>query len=278
MPPQQAVPPQAPPPPPPDAPQGPPPEQPGKGSRFKELISDPLSIVLIVVIVVALALAGLVGGELYARNRADTVVAGAVACVVQDEAKASFGVMPPFLVQHMSGHYTNITVETAGNQVRDAKGMKVTLHINDVRLEDTATSSGSIGSMVVDVDWSTDGIYQTISDAVPIIGAFVRGVSTNPSAGTVELKGVLGSITAKPTVVNGAISLQVVELTGLGFSLPRETVQPMLDVFTAKLTSDYPVGIKADSIEVTDSGVKSRLSSSNAEIPKGQQDPCFANL
>jgi hypothetical protein len=178
----------------------------------------------------------------------------------------------------MSGHYTNITVETAGNQVRDAKGMKVTLHINDVRLEDTATSSGSIGSMVVDVDWSTDGIYQTISDAVPIIGAFVRGVSTNPSAGTVELKGVLGSITAKPTVVNGAISLQVVELTGLGFSLPRETVQPMLDVFTAKLTSDYPVGIKADSIEVTDSGVKSRLSSSNAEIPKGQQDPCFANL
>ncbi|MGV0850523.1 LmeA family phospholipid-binding protein [Mycolicibacterium phlei] len=274
-PPAQATPPQMPPqmpPPPQDPPAG------AKGSKVKDLLRDPLSIVLIFVIVIALALAGLVGGELYARNRADTVVAGAVACVVQDEASASFGVMPPFLVQHMTGHYTNIHVETAGNQIRDAKGMKVNLQIDDVRLTDTATSSGTIGSLVANVEWSTDGIYQTITDSVPIIGAFVRGVSTNPSAGTVELEGVLGSITAKPTVVNGAISLQVLELTGLGFTLPRETVQPMLDAFTAKLTSDYPMGIKADSVEVTDSGVTSRFSTRNADIPKGQQDPCFANL
>ena len=37
----------------------------------------------------------------------------------------SFGVVPPFLWQHFNKHYTNISVETAGNQVRDAKGMKV---------------------------------------------------------------------------------------------------------------------------------------------------------
>lgn len=275
-PPQGQVPPtqQAPPPPGPQSPQ----ETPSSGSRIKNLLRDPLSIVLIVVIVVALVLAGVLAGELYARNRANTVVATVTSCVVQDEASASFGVMPPFLIQHMSGHYTNIHIETAGNQIRDAKGMKVELSIQDVRLEDTATSSGSVGSLVADINWSSEGIRQTISDSIPLIGAFVNGVTTNPSDGTIELEGALGAIKAKPMVADGGVALQVIELTGLGFTLPRETVQPALDAFTSQLTTNYPMGIKADSVEVTDDGVVSRFSTRNAEIPKGQQDPCFVGL
>lgn len=68
----------------------------------------------------------------------------------------------------------------------------------------------------------------------------------------------------------------MVELTGLGFTLPRETVQPALDAFLGQLTKNYPMGIKADSVKVTDSGVESQFSTTNADIPKGQQDPCFA--
>ena len=247
-------------------------------AKIKNFFRDPLSIVLVVVIVVALALAGLIGGELYARNRADTVVAGVVECVVQDEASASFGVMPPFLIQHMSGHYTNIRIETAGNQIREAKGMKVNLSINDVRLEDTATSSGSVGSLVANINWSAEGIRQTIQDSIPLVGAFVTGVTTDPSAGTIELEGALGSITAKPAVADNGIALQVTELTGLGFTLPRETVQPALDAFTSQLTQNYPMGIRADSVQVTDSGVVSQFSTQNAEIPKDRDDPCFAGL
>ena len=247
-------------------------------AKLKRIFSDPVSVVLVVVIVLALVFACLLGGELYARNRADTIVAGTVECVVQDDATASFGVMPPFLLQHMSGHYTNIRIETAGNQVRDAKGMKVNLDINDVRLEDTPTSSGSIGSLVANISWSTEGIKQTIQGAIPLVGSFVTGVTTNASDGTIELEGALGSITAKPEVVNGGLSLQVQRVTGLGFTLPREAVQPALDAFTSELTQDYPMDIKADSVEVTDSGVISQFSTRNASIPKGQQDPCFAGL
>lgn len=185
-------------------------------AKLKRIFSDPVSVVLVVVIVLALVFACLLGGELYARNRADTIVAGTVECVVQDDATASFGVMPPFLLQHMSGHYTNIRIETAGNQVRDAKGMKVNLDINDVRLEDTPTSSGSIGSLVANISWSTEGIKQTIQGAIPLVGSFVTGVTTNASDGTIELEGALGSITAKPEVVNGGLSLQVQRVTGLG--------------------------------------------------------------
>ncbi|KUI10101.1 hypothetical protein AU190_24170 [Mycolicibacterium acapulense] len=292
-PPQGQVPPpqqdQAPPPPQGPPPQGPPPgpqgpNEPGQGepprseSKLRSLLRDPLSIVLVVVIVLALVLAGVLAGELYARKRANDVVAGVTSCVVQDEASASFGVMPPFLIQHMSGHYTNIHIETAGNQIRDAKGMKVELTIEDVRLEDTATSGGTVGSLVADINWSSEGIRQTISDSIPLIGAFVSGVTTNPSDDTIELEGALGSIRARPTVAEGGISLQVIELTGLGFTLPREAVQPALDAFTAELTKNYPMNIKADSVEVTDDGVVSRFSTRNADIPKGQQDPCFAEL
>lgn len=281
------------PPPPPQFPQNPPPGYPAPppgpqapgpepdssvGAKIKNLFRDPLSIVLVVVIVVALVIAGVIAGELYGRHRADSVVAKAVECVVQDSADVSFGAWPPFLMQHVSGHYTNIHIETAGNQIRDARGMKVNIDINDVRLEDTANSSGSIGSLVADIDWTADGIKQTIQNAIPLVGSFVTGVKTNASAGTIELDGALGSITAKPAVVDNGISLQVTELTGLGFMLPREAVQPALDAFTNTLTKNYPLGIKADSVSVTDNGVVSKFSTQNASMPKEQQDPCFAGL
>jgi LmeA-like phospholipid-binding len=284
---------QAPPVPPPQFPQGPPPGHAGgpppppaalpqKDSsllvKIKKLFRDPLSIVLIVVIVLALVLAGLLAGELYARKRADSVVSRVVSCIVEDEASASFDPVPPFLLQHMSGHYTNLHVETAGNQIRDAKGMKVNLSIDDVRLEDTATSSGSVGSLIAQITWSSEGIKQTIQDSVPLVGAFVTGVTTDPSNGTIELQGALGSIIAKPEVSNGGLGLQVTELTGLGFTLPRESVQPALDLFSKQLTDNYPMGIQADSVQVTDTGVVSQFSTQNAEIPKGQEDPCFAGL
>lgn len=247
-------------------------------AKIKRIFSDPLSVVLAVVIVLALVFAGLLGGELYARNRADTVVASVVECVVQDDATASFGVLPPFLMQHVSGHYTNIRIETAGNQLRDARGMKLNLDINDVRLEDTPTSGGTVGSLVANIDWSADGIKQTIQGAIPLIGSFVTGVTTNSTDGTIELEGALGSITTRPEVVDGNIALQVTNVTGLGFTLPREVVQPALDAFTSELVQDYPMNIRADSIQVTDTGVVSQFSTSNASIPKQNDDPCFAGL
>ncbi|WKG04444.1 DUF2993 domain-containing protein [Mycolicibacterium sp. HK-90] len=249
-------------------------------SKVKKLLSDPLSVVLVVVIVLALVVAGVLGGELYARNRADQIVAATVECIVGDGAKATFDPLPPFLMQHMSGHYTNINVETAGNQIREAKGMQVKLGIEDVRIQETADSSGTVGSLVADINWSTDGIRQTVADMVtlPFIGSAISDVRTNPSNGTIELKSLLGTITAKPTVVNKGISLQIVDLNAIGLSWPRETLQPILDKFTAQITEDYPMGIHADSVQVTDSGVVAKFSTTNAKMPKPADDPCFDKL
>ncbi len=242
--------------------------------RFR--FGDPLSIVLVVVIVVALVVSGLLGAELYARHRADNAVAAATECVVQDKASVSFGA-GPFLLQHMTRHYGNISITTAGNQIRDAKGMKAQVSINDVRLQNTANSKGTIGALDATITWPSDGIKQTVQNSIPLLGSFLDGVKTNPSDGTIQLEGgILGSITAKPHVVNNGIELQVVNLHGLGLTLPSEAVQPALDAFSNELTNSYPLGIHPDSVQVTDSGVVAHFSTRSASIP--QDNRCFGNL
>ena len=44
------------------------------------------------------------------------------------------------------------------------------------------------------------------------------------------------------------------------------------------MMKDYPMGIKADAIQVTDDGVSGQLSTTNATIPAGGNDACFTSL
>jgi LmeA-like phospholipid-binding len=228
--------------------------------------------------VAALVAAGLIGTEIYARHIANGKVASAAECVTEDAATVSFGVLPPFLWQHLNGHYDNITIVTAGNQIKSAKGMRADVTINDVDLTGDANSKGTIGALDAAITWTSDGIQKTIQDSVPLVGGFLSGVKTNPSDGTVTLNGTFGDIVAKPQVTNNKLTMQVVSLSGLGFVLPTESVQPILDKFTDKLASDLPLGIHADSVQLTDTAVVGRFSTQNARIPSQSQDPCFANL
>jgi LmeA-like phospholipid-binding len=249
--------------------------------KKKRRLRDPLSILLIFIIVVALLIGGVVGLELWARHTADSKVAQAVACEVRDQATAKFGVTPLLLYQLATDHYTNISVETAGNQIRDAQGMKLKININDVRINKTSASKGTIGSLDATVTWTTDGIKQTVQKAIPVLGAFVTNtVTTDPKDGTIELKGMLNDIKAKPVVSNGGLSLQIVTFNTLGFSMPKESVQSTLDEFLDKQTKNYPLGIHADSVEVTSSGITSHFSTQNATIPAGgnDKDTCFSNV
>ena len=116
--------------------------------------------------------------------------------------------------------------------------------------EQTATRRAPSARSNATITWSTDGIKQTIQDSIPVLGGFVSGVKTNPSDGTIELQGALGSDhhQAGRSSTTAIWRCRCQQLTGLGFTLPRETVQPALDAFTAQLTKNYPLGIKADSV------------------------------
>jgi hypothetical protein len=230
--------------------------------------------------VVSLVIAGLIGAELYARHVVQSKVAQAAACEVKDQATASFGVAPLMLWQLATKHFTNISVSTAGNQIRDAKGMKIAINIQNVELKSTPTSKGTIGSLDATITWTNDGIKQSVQNAIPVLGPFVtNSVTSHPNDGTIELKGMLDNITAKPVVSGNGLQLQIATFNALGFTMPKESVQSTLDDFTSNLTKNYPLGIHANSVQVTGTGVTSHFSTQNASIPNGNNnDPCFANL
>ncbi len=233
------------------------------------------SIVLIVVIVLAVVAGGLAGAELYARHRADTILVAVAECVVEDGATVSFGVNPPFLWQYLTGDYTNISVATDGNRVQSAKGMTAEVTLADVRLQDSQGSKGSIGSLNATLRWKSSGIKDTVAENLPGVGNLVTGVRTDPAAGTVILDAGDNQVTAKPIVIDGDLNLEVLQVTG---ALQKDAVQDALNGLTKKLNDNYPLGIHADSVEVTDSSMVGKFSSRNASIPNEDANPCFARL
>ena len=260
----------APPPPPPPADR-----QTAAAAPRRKRFFTPLTIALIAVIVVALLAGGLAGAELYARHRADGVLVDVAECVVRDGASISYGVNPPFLWQHITGHYTNISVVTAGDRVQDANGMTADVTLKDVRLQDSADSKGTIGSLDATLTWKSAGIKDTLAANLPGVGNLISGVSTDAAAGTIIVAAGDNSVTAKPVVSDGDLNLQVLDVTG---ALPKDAVQTALDNLTKKLNDNYPLGIHADSVEVTPTGVVGKFSSQNASIPKEDANPCFARL
>jgi hypothetical protein len=234
------------------------------------------SVILVAIIAVCAVVGGLAGAELYARHRADTILSGIAECVVQDGATISFGVNPPFLWQHITGHYTNISVATAGKQVQEAKGMTADVTMTDIRLQGSADSTGTIGSLNATLAWTSAGIKDTVAANLPVVGNLITGVHTDVGAGTIILEAVGdNSVTAEPVVTDGDLGLHVLDVTG---PLAKDTVQTALDGLTATLNANYPLGIKADSVEVTDAGVVGKFSSRNASIPNDEADPCFEGL
>ncbi|MDT5397391.1 MAG: hypothetical protein QOK33_622, partial [Mycobacterium sp.] len=215
-----------------------------------------------------------------------------------------------------SGHYDNISISTAGNQIRQAKGMKAEINIHDVRHEDTADSKGTIGSLDANITWTADGIRQTVQSSVgdmatqmkavvddalnriPFIGAFfgnrisaetvaesitIDTVTTNKSAGTIAVAFTFsglakGTVTVKPVVADQALSLQISDVTLGGQPIPREILQDPLSAAIEKLTNNYPLGIKATSVAVTDTGVLARFATKDAPIPLERANRCFAGL
>ena len=234
-----------------------------------------MSLALITVIVLAVLVGGLAGAELYARHRVDGLLVDVAECVVRDGATVSFGVNPPFLWQHVTGHYTNISVTTDGDNVQDAKGMKADVSVSDVRLQGTSDSKGTIGALDATLTWTAAGIKDTVAANLPGVGNLVTAVTTDAAAGTLNLEAGSITVTAKPVVTDGDLALQVLDVTG---QLAKDTVQTALDDLTAKLNAQYPLGIHADSVKVTATGVVGTFSTRNASIPRDDSDACFARL
>jgi hypothetical protein len=247
---------------------------------------DPLSIVLILVIMVALLAAGLAGAEIYARKRAEKIIGAAAECELKDKVKVSISIGPmPFLLQYVTASYTDFSIHTAGNQLLGNKGMKADITIHGVNLQGKDKSKGTIGAVDASISWTSGGIRADLEKGMPFLKkvpllkeGVIEGVTTQPDAGTIKLSAIWGlaHLTLKPQVINGQLTLEPVKLTAIGAPLPRELADYGLKAFNSKLARSYPLGLRADRVQVTKNGVKAHYSKRNASIP--DNDPCFAHL
>ena len=152
--------------------------------------------------------------------------------------------------------------------------MKADININDVDLHGSADSKGTIGELDATITWTSDGIKETVQGSFPFLGGLVNSVSTNPGAGTIELSGALGlgSVTVKPQVADGGLTLQVCQRHRDGrHAAARDRAGGAGHVHRRTLTKQLSAGYsRPTACKVTNDGVVARFSTRDASIPAAQ--------
>ncbi|WP_099037959.1 LmeA family phospholipid-binding protein [Mycobacterium neglectum] len=253
----------------------------------------PVTLLLVTVIVLTIAAGGLLGAELYARTVAVDKIKSATACFIEaseDSVDVSFETSPPVLMQYFNDSYTGFTITTNGSHILSAEGMTANIAVDDVETKGGVNGQGTVGAIDATVDWTNEGMRKSANTALKeaideyLEGSFlsflgdwistddvVTGIRTDPSTGIVTLAGMFdSSIAVKPeTTADGGIKLEIQPdgfTLGGDLDLPAEDLQSKLDEMTSELT-DNEYNLRADSLEVTDSGVTAEFSASDIDIP-----------
>ena len=148
----------------------------------------------------------------------------AVECVVQDNATVSFGhAAVPAAAPHAA---TTATSRRDGGQPdpRRQGHEAQPRHSTTSGCETTADSAGTLGSLDATITWSTDGIKQTVQDIIPLHRR-PRQRRHHQRRPTAPSSSRARSAASRPSRRSSTadLTLQVIRLTGLGFTLPRES-------------------------------------------------------
>ncbi|MEE2032053.1 LmeA family phospholipid-binding protein [Rhodococcus chondri] len=229
-------------------------------------------LVTIAVLLVAALVAVLVGAEVYARNRATT-------CLAQSfESELGTGVdvdlsWKPVLLQLLDKQVPSVVLDSDDTAFGPAQQMQVHASVHDVDLRDSAEGAGTIGSSSAEVEWPTSGILATVQNQP--VGSLVTDVTADEAAGTLKFTvggNGLAEFTARPVVTDGLITVETTDATILGIGLPTALVDGVVQILTAGL-QQYPLGMQATSVDVTDSSVQLTLEGGRfvlPEAPEGQ--------
>jgi hypothetical protein len=223
-----------------------------------------LLTVIAVALVVALV-AVLVGGEIYARHRVKSCLSNQLGSQFGTKVSVGLG-LKPVLIDMLDHNIPSLTIDTAGDRFGPAIGMKVHAKLTDIRTEDNGKRAGTIASSSADVHWSSDGIADTLKEA---LAGTVTGVKTNAGDGTLEIDGILGAqLVVKPVVADDKIEVKTQNAQVLGFGLPTDLVDSVVKLITASLQQNYPLGMTVKSVRVVDDGVQVGLQGGQYDLPR----------
>ncbi|AOW93235.1 hypothetical protein BFN03_12850 [Rhodococcus sp. WMMA185] len=223
-------------------------------------------VLIISLTVIVTLVAVLVAGELYVRHNVKTCMADQFESQLGSQVDVGLS-WKPVLLQSIDKNTPYITIDSDDTRFGPAEGMQVHARINDIRIEDNADSSGTIGSSEASVNWSTEGILTTLQQQT--FGSLISGVTADSNAGTLKFDvgpAGLAGLTVKPTVSNGTVDVETVGAEILGFGLPTDLVDGIVQTLTSSLQT-YPLGMQPTSLQVTDDAINITLDGGPYTMP-----------
>ncbi|WP_280339764.1 LmeA family phospholipid-binding protein [Nocardia neocaledoniensis] len=210
------------------------------------------TLVIAVVVVAVLLVAAIVSTEAYARHQISRCISSSFEQQMGSSIDVSFG-PKPMLLTYVDGKVGSVRIESENNQFGPAVGMDVRAEFEDIELVDRGRGGGTIGSSSAEVTWNNAGIQQTL-------GGMVSGVQSSAGSDvlTLDVIGGLAQLQVQPMVRGGNVVVETKSAQLLGIGLPTDLVQGIVETFTQSLQS-YPLGLRAQEVEVTDDGVIVRL-------------------
>ncbi|MFC4605213.1 DUF2993 domain-containing protein [Rhodococcus kronopolitis] len=221
------------------------------------------TLLIILAVIVALV-AALVGAELYVRHSVKQCMADQFQSELGSKVAVDLSAKP-MLLQVLDKSVPYIEVTSDDSSFGPAQDMHVKARVNDVDLTNAGTTGATVGSSTAEVDWSTAGILATLQ-AQPF-GRLITGVTSDATAGTLQFQ-ILGlaELTVRPQASGGAITVEAVGAELLGLGIPTDLVSGVVDVLTSTLQT-FPLGMTADSLTMTDTGLQMTLSGDAYTMP-----------
>ncbi|MFD4368634.1 DUF2993 domain-containing protein [Rhodococcus sp. NPDC058521] len=211
-------------------------------------------VLLIVMLVVAALVLALIAGELFVRHQVKSCMANQFESQLGSQVDVGLS-WKPVLLQSIDKEVPYVTIDSDDSAFGPAQQMEVHARVNDIRIEETPESNGTIGSSEADIHWTTQGILATLQEQT--FGSLISDVKADSGAGTLTFAvgpAGLADMTVKPTVENGTVKVETVGAAILGFGLPTDLVDGIVQTLTDSL-QNYPLGMVPESLTVSDDAI-----------------------
>ncbi|QNG19888.1 DUF2993 domain-containing protein [Rhodococcus triatomae] len=223
-------------------------------------------VLVVALVLVAVLVAAFAASELYLRRQVQSCMASQFES--QLGSKVDVGLSwKPVLLQSIDKRVPYVTLESNDTSFGPAVGMDVQARVDDVHIEETPDSNGTIGSSTAEVRWSTAGILATMHQQP--FGTLIGNVVSDPAAGTLTFSvgpGGLADLEVRPHISGDTIAVETVGAEILGFGLPTDLVDGVVQTLTESLQT-YPLDMVPTSVEVTGDAIEISLEGGAYTMP-----------
>ncbi|MFB8771306.1 LmeA family phospholipid-binding protein [Streptomyces broussonetiae] len=171
----------------------------------------------------------------------------------------------PALLALFDRHLDAVTVTSDDATLGRIEGARVRAELYDLRL---SGGSGTVGRTRAEVELPPAAL-KDLAGGGEAARLEVTGVRADPATDTVVLvlSGGLGEATLRPRVEEGRVALHVDAVRVFGRDAPPALVDRFERNLAGRDGPDYPLGLKATALDVTDTGLRVTLTGGRTRLP-----------